>query len=204
MNSTQAIIHHESTLSPGSILTLNQMGLLAFLVSEASLFSTLLVAYVTFLGRDTIGPTPREALSLPLAMVSSLFLLSSSGTIALAERQLHRGHRRGFQFWWLLTFLLGAFFLAATAYEWNELIHKHQLTISRNLFGTTYYTVIGMHALHVTCGLIAMLIVLSLSFRDQVKSEPGGAVELVSWYWHFVDGIWLVVFSVVYLWGRSA
>ena len=201
MNSA-AIVHDEPMHSPGNMLTLTQMGMLTFLVSEVSFFSTLIVAYLTFLGKDTIGPTPAEALSLPLALVSSCFLLSSSGTIFLAEKRLHQGRQQGFQFWWALTCLLGAIFLGATAYEWNELIHRHHLTIGRNLFGTTYYTLIGFHGLHVTCGLIAMLIILFLSFRGPMKASPGGGVEMISWYWHFVDGVWVVVFSVVYLWGR--
>ncbi|QDU28225.1 Cytochrome c oxidase subunit 3 [Anatilimnocola aggregata] len=202
MSSTTNLAHEEHPLSAGSILTLTQMGMVAFLVSEVAFFSTLIVAYLTFLGKDTIGPTPLEALSLPTAIVSSVFLLASSGTIYLAEKQLHLGSLRGFQGWWTLTFLLGATFLAATAYEWSELIRVHQLTISRNLFGSTYYTLIGFHALHVSCGLVAMLAILFLSFRGDVKSEPGGGAELVSWYWHFVDCVWIVVFCIVYLWGR--
>lgn len=194
---------HESALVSVSTLTLAQMGMLTFLASEVAFFSTLIVAYLTFLGKDTVGPTPREALSLPLALFSSLLLLSSSGTIAVAESRLHHERWRSFQFWWIVTFALGTAFLGATAYEWFELINRHHLTISRNLFGTTYYTLIGFHALHVSCGLIAMLVVLSLSLRGLVRSEPGGAVEMVSWYWHFVDCVWVVVFGVVYLWGRS-
>ncbi|HTN77106.1 MAG TPA: heme-copper oxidase subunit III [Pirellulaceae bacterium] len=183
-------------------LTHSQLGMIAFLASEVSFFSTLIVAYLTFLGKDTIGPTPQEALSLPLALLSSVFLLSSSGTIYFAEKALHAGRHSSFLRWWTMTFLLGATFLGGTAYEWYELITEHQLTISRNLFGTTYYTLIGFHGLHVTCGLIAMLIVLGLAWRGQVKSEPGGGVELISWYWHFVDAVWVVVFGVVYIWGR--
>ena len=183
-------------------LTLSQLGMISFLVSEVSFFSTLLVAYVTFIGKDQVGPTPAEALSLPLALVSTVFLLSSSFTIWRAEKSLHHGGRAGFHRWWAATIMLGAIFLAGTAYEWSEMIGVHGLTISTNLFGTTYFTLVGFHALHVTCGVVAMAIVLGLSLRGQVKSEPGGGVELVSWYWHFVDVVWIVVFSVVYLWGR--
>ena len=89
-----------------------------------------------------------------------------------------------------------------TAYEWHELIDRHHLTISRNLFGTTYYTLVGFHALHVTVGVIVMLIVLGLALGRQVTSANRAGVELVSWYWHFVDGVWVVVFTVVYLVGR--
>jgi cytochrome c oxidase subunit 3/cytochrome o ubiquinol oxidase subunit 3 len=176
--------------------------MLAFLGSEAAFFSTLIVAYVTFLGKDTVGPTPGQALSLPLVIGTTICLLSSSGTVHLAERSLRRGGTAGFRLWWGATIVLGVVFLLGTAYEWNELITRHQLTISRNLFGTTYYTLVGFHGLHVSAGVVAMLIVLGLALRSRVGDAPGGPVELVSWYWHFVDGVWIVVFTVVYLVGR--
>lgn len=183
-------------------LTPSQIGMLAFLVSEVAFFSTLIVAYLTFVGRDRSGPTPAEALSLPLALVSTMFLFASSFTLHRAEQLLHRGSRGGFHLWWGLTILLGAIFLAGTAYEWNELIRVHGLTISANLFGSTYYTLVGFHGVHVGCGLLAMSVVLGLSLRDRIGTQPGGGIELVGWYWHFVDAVWAVVFSVVYLWGR--
>lgn len=183
-------------------LTPSQIGMLAFLVSEVAFFSTLIVAYLTFVGRDRSGPTPAEALSLPLGLVSTMFLFASSFTLHRAEQLLHRGSRRGFHVWWGLTILLGAIFLVGTAYEWSELIRVHGLTISANLFGSTYYTLVGFHGVHVGCGLLAMSVVLGLSLRDRIGTQPGGGIELVGWYWHFVDAVWAVVFSVVYLWGR--
>ena len=183
-------------------LTPSQIGMLAFLVSEVALFSTLIVAYLTFVGRDRSGPTPAEALSLPLTLVSTMFLFASSFTLHRAEQLLHRGSRSGFHVWWGLTILLGAIFLVGTAYEWSELIRVHGLTISANLFGSTYYTLVGFHGVHVGCGLLAMSVVLGLSLRDRIGTQPGGGIELVGWYWHFVDAVWAVVFSVVYLWGR--
>lgn len=206
---TPAAIHssEHATVSDLGSVTISQIGMISFLASEVAFFCTLIVAYLTFLGKDMvgpnpIGPTPAEALSLPLAIVASVILLSSSGTIHFAEQALHQQKHGAFRWWWSVTFALGAIFLAFTAYEWSELIREHQLTISRNLFGTTYYTLVGFHAVHVSCGLIAMLIVLALSFRGQVTAEQGGGVQLISWYWHFVDVVWVVVFSVVYLWGR--
>lgn len=183
-------------------LTPSQIGMLAFLVSEVAFFSTLIVAYLTFVGRDRSGPTPAEALSLPLALVSTMFLFASSFTLHRAEQLLHRGSRSRFHVWWGLTILLGVTFLVGTAYEWSELIRVHGLTISANLFGSTYYTLVGFHGVHVGCGLLAMSVVLGLSLRDRIGTQPGGGIELVGWYWHFVDAVWAVVFSVVYLWGR--
>jgi cytochrome c oxidase subunit 3/cytochrome o ubiquinol oxidase subunit 3 len=177
-------------------------GMIAFLGAEASFFSTLIVAYLTFLGKDTVGPTPAEALSLPLVVGTTICLLASSATIHQAERMLGRTGTRGFVVWWSATIALGVIFLAGTAYEWRNLIVEHHLTISRNLFGTTYYTLVGFHGLHVSGGVITMLIVLGLALRRHVTEANPLGVEMVAWYWHFVDAVWVVVFTVVYVIGR--
>jgi cytochrome c oxidase subunit 3/cytochrome o ubiquinol oxidase subunit 3 len=128
--------------------------------------------------------------------------LASSATIHQAERMLRLAGSPGFVLWWGATITLALLFLAGTAYEWRSLIVDHHLTISRNLFGTTYYTLVGFHGVHVTGGLIAMLIVLGLALRHRVTAENSIGVEMVAWYWHFVDAVWVVVFTVVYLIGR--
>jgi cytochrome c oxidase subunit 3/cytochrome o ubiquinol oxidase subunit 3 len=149
----------ERTLSPG------QWGLISFLTSEVALFGTLIVVYLHSLGKDVVGPTPAVALSLKLVLCNTACLLASSGTIYVAEKALHRGDQGRFLLWWLATIVLGALFLGGTAYEWYGLIVDHGLTISRNLFGTTYYTLVGLHALHVSGGVTIMLIVLGLALR---------------------------------------
>ncbi len=186
----------------GSNLGAPEWGMIAFLVSEVAFFSTLLVVYLSFLGRDTVGPTPAQALSLPLVIGTTICLLSSSLTIHLAERALRSGTHASFCLWWASTIALGVIFLLGTAYEWRELIVRHHLTIGRNLFGTTYYTLVGFHGLHVTGGIVAMSIVMGLALARQVTRKNRLGVELVSWYWHFVDGVWVVVFAVVYVFGR--
>lgn len=186
----------ERTLSPG------QWGVLSFLVSEVALFGTLIVTYVFYLGKNLVGPTPAEALSLSLVLFTTACLLASSGTVHVAEKALHRGNQYGFLLWWLATIVLGVVFLCGTAYEWYGLIVDHGLTISRNLFGTTFYTLVGLHALHVTGGVTIMLIVLSLALRRQLTTAHQAGVGLVAWYWHFVDVVWVVVFTVVYVVGR--
>lgn len=184
---------------PEKTLSAAEWGMASFLLSEAAFFSTLIVAYVTFRGRDLVGPTPSDTLTLPLVLASSSLLLASSATIHLATGALERGKPTLFKVWWFVTILLGIGFLVGTAVEWHELIYEHHLTISRNLFGTTYYTLVGFHALHVTLGVVAMLIVVGLALRGQVNHEHGTSAHLVSWYWHFVDAVWIVVFIVVYL-----
>jgi cytochrome c oxidase subunit III len=191
-------------IAPGKGLAPSKWGMIAFLLSEVAFFTTLIVTYLVFVGADVQpggmgGPTPASALSLGLVIGTTICLLSSSVTIHLAEKALHRDQEGGFRLWWSATVLLGIAFLLGTAYEWRELIRVHGLTVSRNLFGSTYYTLVGFHGLHVTAGVIALLIVLGLALRRQVTARHAIGVELVSWYWHFVDGVWVVVFAVVYL-----
>jgi cytochrome c oxidase subunit 3/cytochrome o ubiquinol oxidase subunit 3 len=173
--------------------------MLSFLLSEVAFFSTLIVAYVTFKGEDVVGPTPKEVLSLRLVIGTTACLLASSLTIHLATRALERGKHELFCLSWAATIGLGLAFLAGTGYEWYGLIVHDHLTISRNLFGTTFYTLVGFHALHVTAGVIVMLIVLALALWRQISHANAVGAELVSWYWHFVDAVWIVVFMVVYL-----
>jgi cytochrome c oxidase subunit 3/cytochrome o ubiquinol oxidase subunit 3 len=196
------------SFEPEQLLSTKQWGMAAFLLSEVAFFSTLIVTYLTFLGQDPVPPgvtdypTPRTALSLGLVICTTICLLSSSGTIHVAETALGRGQQMLFCLWLAVTIGLGVAFLGGTAYEWRELIERHHLTIGRNLFGTTYYTLVGFHALHVTIGVVVMLIVLSLALRRQVTVQNHDGVQLVGWYWHFVDAVWVVVFTVVYVVGR--
>jgi cytochrome c oxidase subunit 3/cytochrome o ubiquinol oxidase subunit 3 len=189
-------------ISPERTLSADQWGLVSFLLSEVALFGTLILTYVFYLGKDVVGPTPAEALSLGLVLGMTACLLASSVTVHLAEKALGRGYQGGFLLWWAATIALGVVFLAGTAFEWHGLIYHHDLTLSRNLFGSTYYTLVGLHALHVTGGVTIMLVVLGLALRRQVTSANRTGVGLVAWYWHFVDGVWVVVFTVVYLVGR--
>lgn len=185
-------------------LSAPQWGMAAFLVSEVAFFGTLLVTYLSFLGQDRVGPTPREALTLPWTLGMTACLVASSATVHLAHGALERGRQALFCLLWAATIGLGVAFLVGTLIEWRELIGVHQLTISRNLFGTTYYTLVGFHGLHVTAGVVMMLLVLGLALQRSVNQQHAVSVELISWYWHFVDGVWIVVFLVVYVLGRSA
>ena len=177
-------------------------GMVCFLCTEAAFFSTLIVAYITFIGRSSSGPTPGGSLSMTLAIINSAFLLSSSGTMMAAERGLARGGRGAFRFWLFVTMGLAVGFLVTTGIEWKNLIVNDGLTISRNLFGTTYFTLLGFHAAHVTLGLTAMAIFQATVSRIQPPQRAARLVELLAWYWHFVDGVWVAIFLVVYVVGR--
>ena len=189
-------------LEPHAFPDPRKVGMIVFLLSEVAFFSTLILAYVVYFGKSQVGPTPAEVLSLPLVFATTACLLGSSVTVHVAGKWLRHGNARDFLLWWSATIVLGVVFLLGTAHEWSELIGQHHLTISRNLFGTTYYTLVGFHAAHVTVGVIAMSIVLGLALRGQLSDRDHTPVELVSWYWHFVDAVWVVVFVVVYLAGQ--
>ncbi len=177
-----------------------KVGMAGLIVAESAIFTIFVVAYLFYLGKSVSGPTPREVLETPIFF--TVCLLSSSLTIHLASKELARGHRVMFRFFWSITIALGALFLFGTAREWHRLIYERGLTISTNLFGTTYYSLVGLHATHVTAGLIMLGIVLLFSLADRVGMEHAPRIETLSMYWHFVDAVWVVVFTVVYLNGR--
>lgn len=184
-------------------LTPAKVGMIAFLASEASFFGTLIMAYVYFLSQTRVGsPKPSQVFYLPTVFAASACLFSSSATIHLAEKSLGRNRQRAFVLLWGLTIALGFVFLLGTMWEWSDLIGTWGLTMSRNLFGSSYFTLVGFHALHVTIGLIVMSVIFGFALGGQVTVSNLTSVEVVSWYWHFVDGVWLFVFILVYLAGR--
>jgi cytochrome c oxidase subunit 3 len=215
---TDSLRVNEAGLSSGpathhSALTTLQAGMLTFLASEVAFFGTLIMAYVYFLRQSSHGePNPSQVFYWPKLWVTLFFsacLFSSSLTVHVAGKALRQSRQR-FLAWWGLTIVLGILFLIGTGLEWRELIHKWGLTIDRNMFGTTYFTLVGFHALHVTVGVTVMSIILGLTWcQTRVSGPPDKSVwptstrvEVVSWYWHFVDGVWAVVFTLVYLVGR--
>jgi cytochrome c oxidase subunit 3/cytochrome o ubiquinol oxidase subunit 3 len=170
------------------------------IIAESAIFTIFVVAYLFYLGKSLTGPTPREVLETPIFY--TICLLSSSLTIHFAAKFLARGIGFAFLGFWLLTIALGGLFLYGTAQEWHRLIYEHGLTISTNLFGTTYYSLVGLHAFHVTAGLIMLLTVAVLGLCGRVGVKQSGHIEVLSMYWHFVDAVWVVVFTVVYVLGR--
>jgi len=177
-----------------------RVGMIGLIAAEGSLFSVFVVAYLFYLGKSLNGPYPRDVLALPV--VGTICLLSSSIFVVLASRALSRGDVRRSGVWLAVTILLGAIFLAGTAREWYELIWRKHLTIGTNLFGTTFYPLVGLHASHVIAGLVMLGLCLIFACTGALRPAHGERVEMVSWYWHFVDAVWVVVFTVVYLIGR--
>jgi cytochrome c oxidase subunit III len=170
------------------------------IAAESAIFTIFVIAYIFYIGKSFTGPQPQDVLRVPIFF--TICLLSSSLTILFALKGLSRGRMRSFALWWLLTIVLGAVFLAGTAREWRHLIYDEGLTIQTNLFGTTYYSLVGLHAFHVTVGLLALTTVLLFTILRNVGQRHAERLEVLSMYWHFVDGVWVVVFTVVYIIGR--
>lgn len=177
-----------------------KVGMACLIFAESAIFTIFVVAYLFYVGKSLTGPTPREVLETPIFY--TICLLSSSLTIHLAGKRLERGRRGSFLLLWLFTIVLGALFLYGTGQEWHRLIYEHGLTISTNLFGTTYYSLVGLHAFHVIAGLVMLSIVLLFGIAGLVGPEQSARVGVLSMYWHFVDSVWVVVFTVVYVLGR--
>jgi cytochrome c oxidase subunit 3/cytochrome o ubiquinol oxidase subunit 3 len=170
------------------------------IAAETAIFTIFVVAYIFYIGKSVSGPQPKDVLEVPVFY--TICLLSSSITIHFATRSLAKGNKGSFSLWWLLTITLGTIFLVGTALEWRHLIYVDGLTIQTNLFGTTYYSLVGLHAFHVTVGLLALATVSILTMLGYVKQEHAERTEVLSLYWHFVDVVWVVVFTVVYVIGR--
>ena len=177
-----------------------KVGMACLIVAESAIFTIFVVAYLFYAGKSLTGPTPREVLETPI--FSTICLLSSSLTIHFAGRFLERDKRGAFLGLLSLTLILGGLFLYGTGQEWHRLIYERGLTISTNLFGTTYYSLVGLHASHVIAGLIMLSIAFLFGLAGRVGREQSARFQVVALYWHFVDAVWVVVFTVVYVLGR--
>jgi cytochrome c oxidase subunit 3 len=194
-----AVIPH-ATNEAWTLPSRGVVGMLCLILAEATIFLIFIVAYVFYIGKSLSGPTPREVLTLPI--FATVCLLSSSLTVHFAVSALRMSKHAMCSLWLAATVLLGSIFLGGTALEWYHLIYHDGLTIQTNLFGTTYYSLVGLHATHVIVGLFMLTLALILSLRGSVTSKHTHRLDVLSLYWHFVDAVWVVVFLVVYVLGR--
>ena len=193
-------LQHDQRDAEWTLPSRGTVAMAALITAESAIFTIFVVAYLYYLGRDVTGPTPREVLEIPV--FGTVCLLSSSGFIMLAERAIEHGKMAAFTLWWAVTMLLGAIFLVDTGLEWRKLIVVDHLTIHTNLFGTCFYSLVGLHASHVIVGLMMMLVVLAFALGRRVHPEHAYRVKVLAMYWHFVDAVWVVVFTVVYVIGK--
>jgi len=175
-----------------------RLSMLLFVASETVFFTLLIVAYVIYHATSPSGADAARYLDIPKTAVFTVCLIGSSFTMWLATIHFKTGNRRPALAWLLATMILGAVFLTGQGFEYATLI-KQDMTISRNLFGTTFFTLTGFHGLHVLIGLIMLATLFGLELKQRIPT-PSNAVEGVSIYWHFVDVVWMIIFPVVYLW----
>jgi cytochrome c oxidase subunit 3 len=197
--SEAAIIPH-STDQAWKLPSRGVVGMLCLILAEAAIFLIFVVAYVFYIGKSLSGPTPHDVLTLPI--FTTICLLSSSLTVHFAVSALRMSKHGTCSLWLAITVLLGSIFLGGTALEWHHLIYVDGLTIQTNLFGTTFYSLVGLHATHVIVGLFMLTLALIFSLRGSVTSRHAERLDVLSLYWHFVDAVWIVVFLVVYVLGR--
>ena len=200
MAQADAAIHgeHEPTTTG-----LNHRKLLmwAFLGSDCMFFGTLIATYLVYKGKSLVGPYPIDVFDIPVTSVSTFVLLMSSMSMVLAYSWLVRGNLKAFRIWLAATAIMGATFLAFQTFEFRDFV-VHGLTPRTNLFGSSFFTLTGFHGAHVTIGVIWLLSILFHSFRKGgVTPEKNLDVDLAALYWHFVDIVWIVIFTVVYLFG---
>jgi cytochrome c oxidase subunit III len=198
MNATPATM--SAPVTEWKLPSRGHVGMFCLIAAESSIFIIFVVAYLFYLGKSLTGPMPKDVLRVPIFYSSCL--LSSSVTIHFAVRAFRQKNIRSFAIWWLSTIALGAAFLYGTVLEWHRLIYEKGLTISTNLFGTTYYSLVGLHGFHVVVGLLCLSTVMVFTFLGSLKQEHAYRVDVLSYYWHFVDAVWVVVFTVVYVIGR--
>ena len=170
----------------------------AFLGSECLLFGALISTYLLYRGKSMVGPYPKDVYDIPYTSVSSFVLLMSSLTMVLALAAIQRGDHRRLRVWLLATALLGSTFIGGQAYEFTT-FYREGLSLHRNLFGSSFFVLTGFHGAHVTIGILMLLSLFSLSLRGKLPTSKAETVELVGLYWHFVDVVWIVIFTLIYL-----
>lgn len=169
-----------------------------FLASDCLFFGSFIAAYVLYRDRSVVGPYPEDLFDIPFTSVSAFILLMSSVSMVLALAAIQRGNVRNMQVWLLTTAALGTLFVAGQAYEFTE-FHHEGLSLSTNLFGTTFFVLTGFHGAHVTVGILILMSLFVYSLRGGIQQKDSLNIELAGLYWHFVDIVWIVIFTLIYL-----
>ena len=191
-----AVVHDTHATSTG--LSNVKLGMWLFLGSECLLFGGLISTYMLYRGRVANGPTPEQVYDIPFTSVSSFVLLMSSLTMVLAVTAAHKKDDRNTNLWLTVTALLGATFVGGQVYEFTA-FYNEGLGFTTSLFGSSFYTLTGFHGVHVTVGIIMLLALVAINKRSRVPGSKSETVEMIGLYWHFVDIVWIIIFTLVYL-----
>jgi len=199
MTSHAAAMESVGPREPGAGAYDKKVGMWVFLASEVMFFAGLIGSYIILrFGASESWPMPGEVLNVPVTATNTFILICSSVTMVLAFAAIERGDQKKCRLWLLATAVIGASFVGVQAYEYSELIH-HGFTPSSGLYGATFYTMTGFHGFHVTIGVLCMLWVTRKAFRGGYTQEDHEGVEVIGLYWHFVDLVWIILFTIVYL-----
>jgi heme/copper-type cytochrome/quinol oxidase subunit 3 len=190
--------HDASHHATATGISNEKLGMWVFLGSECLLFWALIATYLVYKGRSVNGPYPEDVYDIPFTSVSSFVLLMSSLTMVLALSAIGRGDERRLRIWLIGTALLGSTFLAGQVYEFTAFV-REGLNLRTNLFGSSFFVLTGFHGAHVTLGVLMLLALANLSRKGRLSKEKSEVVEIIGLYWHFVDVVWIVIFTVVYL-----
>jgi heme/copper-type cytochrome/quinol oxidase subunit 3 len=191
-----AVAEHHLETSTG--LDNRKLLMWLFLSSDCLFFGSLIAAYLLYRDRSVVGPYPEDVFDIPFTSVSAFVLLMSSVSMVLALAAIQRGDRRGLQIWLFTTAMLGIVFIAGQAYEFTEFYHEG-VSLSGNLFGTTFFVLTGFHGAHVTIGILILLSLFVMTLRGKIHQQDSLHIELAGLYWHFVDIVWIVIFTFIYL-----
>jgi len=181
-----------------AMLTNGKLAMWLFLASDCLFFGAFISAYLLYRGRPQTGPTPKELFNIPFTSATSFILLMSSLGMVLALAAIQRGDHRRFRLWLLATAIFGATFIAGQIYEFTE-FSREGLHLGTNLFGSTFFVLTGFHGAHVCLGILWLLALWGMSMQNRLGTEKAESVEIAGLYWHFVDVVWIVIFTVIYL-----
>ena len=169
-----------------------------FLGSECLFFGSFIAAYLLYRNRSISGPYPKDLFDIPFTSVSSFVLLTSSLCMVLALSAIQQGNIRKMRIWLLATAFLGLVFLSGQAFEFTQ-FYREGLKLDTNMFGTTFFVLTGFHGAHVAIGVLILMSLYSGSLKGKITEENALQVELAGLYWHFVDIVWIVIFTMIYL-----
>jgi len=191
-------LQHAPALATNTGLDNRKLLMWLFLASECLFFGSLIGAYLLYRDRSVAGPYPEDLFDIPFTSVSAFILLMSSVTMVLALAAIQRGDQHGLRVWLFTTAFLGILFVSGQAFEFTE-FNREGLSLSTNLFGTTFFVLTGFHGAHVTVGVLILMSLFVMALRGRLTRAESLHVELAGLYWHFVDIVWIVIFTLVYL-----
>jgi heme/copper-type cytochrome/quinol oxidase subunit 3 len=191
-------VHHDPNIGTTG-LDNRKLGMWIFLGSDCMFFGSLIATYLSYKGKSLSGPSPHDVFNIPLTSLSAAILLASSLWMVLGLHYINENRIGRGAFWLLMTALFGAWFVGNQVYEFAEFVLHYGLTLQTSLFGSTFFVLTGFHGAHVTGGVIWLLILVSLALRGKLDARDSIKVEIAGLYWHFVDIVWIALFTLVYL-----